>query len=124
MSLANGTKPIHSQHLTCEEICRIIETSAKAKVSNFNLGDLRIEFGHKRDETPSTANLIVEQSFPSEAAISETAHIEKESLQLDSADAMNEKIAMALIENPLAHEAMIISEKFEDEDELEEDDGE
>lgn len=108
-SSLSGTK-LTANVLTGEEICKIIETSAKAKVSLIEYGDLRLEFGKVDPARSSKPSKTFEQS-PTEAALSDDLHYQqtRETIEHDEQAVKEDRLALMFIEDPLQAEKLLTS---------------
>ena len=95
------------QLLTAKDLCEIISACASAKVSTFEMHDLRIVFGSKEIESENssnqTENLVVEDGR-------EPATERKESLSQ-----LEDEVHETLLTDPVAFEEAMTSQEFLDE---------
>lgn len=104
--------------LTAEDICRIMEVSAKAKVSSISYGDLRIVFGEEVKTDASGPSKILEPTPPTEATLSEIGHdkLNKDSLEKEEIKTREDQLDLMFVENPLAAEELLASGDAVEED--------
>jgi hypothetical protein len=98
-----------TKDLSGEEICRIIATCKKSKVSHFRLGQLEFSFGPKctlGHQPKSTAQKAETHNDSSVVQVSEPV----EAIMTTSNEEALEEAAMSqlLIDDPLAHETLMI----------------
>src|SRR5574343_337877 len=99
--------------LSSEDVCRIIEASAKHGVRLLKLADLHIELG---PTAPSPYAPLLETPTPA-AAVAEPDHerISKEGLAAEELQTREDQIAELILTDPLAAEEMIRLGELEDE---------
>ncbi len=122
--------------LTSDDVCAIIEASAKNEVSVLKFGDLHIEFGMNAtqlrklfpppDYPVSVGPLspLSQPPSPAGAAIPETQHdkMNKNAIENEELRLREEEIANAIIENPLLAEELLREGELEDDDDGDGDD--
>lgn len=95
----------------------MIETSAKAGVSELKFGDLHVKFGRPTENIvgmsipPQYHYPFVQQNpaSPSKNDLSEDQHNQqaKESLEVDEIRLREEQLALALVEDPVRYEELL-----------------
>jgi hypothetical protein len=113
-SLTSGTRPTETR-LSREEVCSILETSAKIGVLELKFGDLHATFGRPARQEDGRGPLapypFVQQPHapPSVTALTEKEHQEQNStaLEADEVRLREEQLARALVEDPVAYERLL-----------------
>lgn len=105
----NGTTNMDRKTLSSRNIREIIAAGSKHKISRLKFGDLEIFF------TPEEK---VPMTIKSDKAISEAQHEQnnKDQLEFDELAAKQEKLEMALIENPSLYEKLALEGELLDAD--------
>jgi hypothetical protein len=107
----SGTTPTaRNSQLSSAEVCSILETSAKAGVSELKFGGLEVKFGKPAEERPRAPGPQPTPVLPVPVeALTEEAHTtqSKESLELESIRIKERQFQELLITNPLLAEQMI-----------------
>lgn len=95
-----------------QEICSIIETSAKANVRLIELPGLRLEFNAGEPASAPTATQTAEP--PSSTGTAQPAEHEEADLRLAEAMHKEDRAALMLIENPAEYERLRAAGEFDD----------
>lgn len=102
--------------LSSEEICQIVETSAKNGVALLKYGTLEVRFG-KQTEAPPTSGEVQIAATP-DKEISAQTHEQntKDAIELDELTLREDAIAHMIVEDPVRAEEMLLDEELEDAD--------
>lgn len=93
--------------LTVDEVCRILDASARTGVSLLKLGDLHVEFGRKEPEPSRVPSPLRPDAIPAaEMAVLQLKE-QNRSTELDELQLREDQIAELLLTDPLAAEEMI-----------------
>lgn len=109
-SLQSGTKSTAKNDLQSQDICSIIDTCAKNKVTALKYGGLEISF---LAETVIPKTVL---SNPPDNDISEEQHVQNntESFLKEEVMTREEQLALLLIEDPVRYEQMLEDGELEE----------
>lgn len=120
-SMSGTTSMAHesTKRIDPSEICAMIKACGEAKVSVLKYGDLYLCLGERAPVVKKPATPVPD----TEISVTQK-NIERESFLKDEQQLRQDRIAQALIEDPLEAERLLMSGEFVDDPTLESDDEE
>lgn len=109
--------------LSPAEACFILEVSARTGVTELKFRDLHVVFG-KTAESRHEADMPHGPASPAANDLTATQHLEqsKAALEQDELRVRQDRLAMALVEDPALYEELLVNEELDASDESDDDD--